>query len=141
VPFAFLLAALAEVPDPRRAQGQRYSMSHLLLFSVVEVMGLSHALYRAKTQRLKTFLTRKPGRYLEHQAHDGIDPAEGDRQFRKDLLRFGKSVIDTPPPPSTSPPTPTAVALPPAPLPAPPQVLPPAPVPLRPAVSPAPAEV
>ena len=33
MPFATLLAALAEVPDPRRAQGQRYSMRHLLLFS------------------------------------------------------------------------------------------------------------
>ncbi len=35
MPFAALLAALAEVPDPRRAQGQRYSMRHLLLFSVL----------------------------------------------------------------------------------------------------------
>ncbi len=33
MPFAALLAALAAVPDPRRAQGQRYSMRHLLLFS------------------------------------------------------------------------------------------------------------
>jgi len=38
VPFAVLLAALAEVPDPRRAQGQRYSMIHLLLFSVLVVL-------------------------------------------------------------------------------------------------------
>jgi len=38
VPFAFLLAALTEVPDPRRVQGQRYSMSHLLLFSVLAVL-------------------------------------------------------------------------------------------------------
>ncbi len=38
MPFAFLLAALAEVPDPRRAQGQRYSMSHLLLFSVLATL-------------------------------------------------------------------------------------------------------
>ena len=38
MPFAFLLTALAEVPDPRRAQGQRYSMSHLLLFSVLAVL-------------------------------------------------------------------------------------------------------
>jgi len=37
VPFAVLLAALAEVPDPRRVQGQRYSMRHLLLFSVLAV--------------------------------------------------------------------------------------------------------
>ena len=38
MPFAVLLAALAEVPDPRRAQGQRYSMRHLLLFSVLAVL-------------------------------------------------------------------------------------------------------
>ena len=38
MPFAVLLAALAEVPDPRRAQGQRYSMSHLLLFSVLAML-------------------------------------------------------------------------------------------------------
>ena len=38
MPFAFLLAALAVVPDPRRAQGQRYSMSYLLLFSVLAVL-------------------------------------------------------------------------------------------------------
>jgi len=38
VPFASLLAALADVPDPRRPQGQRYSMSHLLLFSVLATL-------------------------------------------------------------------------------------------------------
>ncbi len=38
MPFAVLLAALAAVRDPRRPQGQRYSMSHLLLFSVLAVL-------------------------------------------------------------------------------------------------------
>ena len=38
VPFGSLLAALAEIPDPRRPQGQRYSLSHLLLFSVLAVL-------------------------------------------------------------------------------------------------------
>ena len=38
MPFSSLLAALAEVRDPRRAQGQRYSMRHLLLFSVLAVL-------------------------------------------------------------------------------------------------------
>ena len=38
VPFASLLAALATVRDPRRAQGQRYSMRHLLLCSVLAVL-------------------------------------------------------------------------------------------------------
>ena len=38
MPFASLLTALAEVPDPRRAQGQRYSMRYLLLFSVLATL-------------------------------------------------------------------------------------------------------
>ena len=38
MPFGPLLAALAEIHDPRRRQGQRYSMSHLLLFSVLAVL-------------------------------------------------------------------------------------------------------
>ena len=108
---------------------------------VVEVMGLSHALYRAKKQRLKTILTRKPGRYLEHQAHDGIDPDVGDRRFRKDLYSFGQGIIDKPPSEPVPTPPPALVPLPPAPLPAPAPLVPPVPVPPRPAVSPAPADV
>ena len=38
MPFGSLLAALAEIRDPRRLQGQRYSLSHLLLFSVLAVL-------------------------------------------------------------------------------------------------------
>jgi hypothetical protein len=38
VPFAGLLAALEEIPDRRRRQGQRYALAHLLLFSVLAVV-------------------------------------------------------------------------------------------------------
>ena len=38
MPFALLRAALAEVPDPRRAQGRCYSVRHLLPFSVLAVL-------------------------------------------------------------------------------------------------------
>src|SRR3712207_9401740 len=38
VPFAALLAALSEIPDPRRPQGRRYPLAHLLLFSVLAVL-------------------------------------------------------------------------------------------------------
>ena len=34
VPFAGLLAALEQIPDPRRRQGRRYPLARLLLFSV-----------------------------------------------------------------------------------------------------------
>jgi hypothetical protein len=33
MPFGSLLAALEGIHDPRRPQRQRYSLSHLLLFS------------------------------------------------------------------------------------------------------------
>ena len=38
VPFAALLAALRTIPDPRRPQGKRYPLAHLLLFSVLAVL-------------------------------------------------------------------------------------------------------
>jgi DDE_Tnp_1-associated len=38
VPFAALLAALRTIPDPRRAQGKRYPLAHLLLFSILAVL-------------------------------------------------------------------------------------------------------
>ena len=33
-PFSNLLAALADIPDPRRAQGKRYPLRYMLLFTV-----------------------------------------------------------------------------------------------------------
>jgi DDE_Tnp_1-associated len=38
VPFAGLLAGLEEIADPRRGQGRRYPLAHLLLFSVLAVL-------------------------------------------------------------------------------------------------------
>ena len=38
VPFGRLLAALSEVPDPRRAAGQRYPLAPLLLFTVLALL-------------------------------------------------------------------------------------------------------
>ena len=108
---------------------------------VVETLGFRHAVYRTKKQRLKEILTRKPGRYLEHLAHDGIDPAEGDHRFRKDLLTFGKGVVDTAsrrPAPNAKP---AMVPLPPVPSPALPRPLLIAPVLSWPAAWPAPTEI
>ena len=38
VPFSRLLTALQEVPDPRRAQGKRYPLAYLLLFTVLALL-------------------------------------------------------------------------------------------------------
>ena len=37
-PFTRLLAALSEVPDPRRAEGKRYPLAPLLLFTVLALL-------------------------------------------------------------------------------------------------------
>ena len=38
VPFSRLITALSDVPDPRRAQGKRYPLPYLLLFTVLALM-------------------------------------------------------------------------------------------------------
>jgi hypothetical protein len=38
LPFARLLAALEDIRDPRRGQGKRYTLPHLLLFAVLAVL-------------------------------------------------------------------------------------------------------
>ena len=38
VPFSNLLVALGDVPDPRRAQGKRYPLAHLLVFTVLALL-------------------------------------------------------------------------------------------------------
>lgn len=38
VPFARLLTALKDVPDPRRAQGKRYPLQYLLMFTVLALL-------------------------------------------------------------------------------------------------------
>ena len=38
MPFASLRAALGEIRDPRRPQGRRYTLAHLLLFSILAVL-------------------------------------------------------------------------------------------------------
>ena len=54
VPFSNLLAALQDVPDPRRAQGKRYPLAYLLLFTVLALLS------GAKTYRgIITFLEQR----------------------------------------------------------------------------------
>ena len=38
LPFARLLAALEEIRDPRRGQGKRYTLPHMLLFAILAVL-------------------------------------------------------------------------------------------------------
>ena len=52
MPFASLLAALGEIRDPRRPQGRRYTLAHLLLFSILAVLAGA-----ASYQSIITFMT------------------------------------------------------------------------------------
>jgi len=65
VPFPHLLAALREIPDPRRAQGKRYPLAYLLLFTVLALLSGARS-YRG----IITFLEQR----REHlNQHFGVD--------------------------------------------------------------------
>jgi hypothetical protein len=64
VPFSQLLAALEDVPDPRRAQGKRYPLPYLLVFTVLALLS------GAKSYRgIITFLEQRR-EHLNH--HFGV---------------------------------------------------------------------
>jgi hypothetical protein len=54
VPFSRLLSALEDIPDPRRAQGKRYPLGYLLLFTVLALLSGARS-YRGVT----TFLEQR----------------------------------------------------------------------------------
>lgn len=60
---------------------------------VVETMEIDTDEYKGNKVRLKQILTGKPGYYLEHVAHGGAAQAGNDLRFRKDLLAFGRLVM------------------------------------------------
>ena len=56
VSFSRLLSALEDIPDPRRAQGKRYPLAYLLLFTVLALLS------GAKSYRgIITFLEQRRG--------------------------------------------------------------------------------
>ena len=93
VPFAALLAALRTIPDPRRAQGKRYPLAHLLLFSVLAVLAGATS-YRGiltfigvDRERLNaTFgarFRRAPAVNTLRALLHALDPAELEAAFRR----------------------------------------------------------
>jgi hypothetical protein len=99
VPFADLLAALEEIPDPRRRQGRRYPLAHLLLFSVLAVLAGATS-YRGiltfigvHRERLNaTFgsrFRRAPAVNTVRSLFQALDPAELEAAFRKHARALG----------------------------------------------------
>jgi len=91
--FAPLLGLLAEVPDPRRGQGQLYNLPHVLLFSILAVVTGCNS-YRGivtfidvHRHRLNAMFGLKWRRAPAHTAVryilKGLDPAEVEAVFRR----------------------------------------------------------
>jgi DDE_Tnp_1-associated len=99
VPFAGLLAALQGIPDPRRRQGQRYSLAPLLLFSVLAVLAGATSYRRirlfigAHRERLNaTFgarFRRAPAVNTLRALLHALDPADLEAAFRRHAEQLG----------------------------------------------------
>jgi hypothetical protein len=93
VPFAGLLAALEQIPDPRRRQGRRYPLSHLLLFSVLAVLAgatsyrglrVFMAVHRERLNTVfGTALRRAPAVNTVRTLFQALDPAALEAAFRQ----------------------------------------------------------
>ena len=91
--FSPLLDVLAEVPDPRRAQGQLYRLPHVLLFSILAIVTGCNS-YRSivtfiavHRQKLNATFSLKWKRAPAHTAVryilQGLDPAAVEAAFRR----------------------------------------------------------
>jgi hypothetical protein len=95
--FAPLLGLLAEVPDPRRAQGQIYKLPHVLLFSILAIVTGGNS-YRGivtfidvNRRKLNAAFGLKWRRAPAHTAIryilKGLDPAAVEAVFRRHAAR------------------------------------------------------
>src|SRR3954451_23986502 len=99
VPFAGLLAALQEIPDPRRRQGRRYGLAHLLLFSVLAMLAGATSYRRIRLfisvhrERLNaTFgarFRRAPAVNMLRALLHALDPAAIEAAFRRHAEHLG----------------------------------------------------
>src|SRR6201981_1805891 len=91
--FSPLLALLADVPDPRGAQGQIYKLPHVLLFSILAIVSGGNS-YRGivtfidvNRRRLNAAFGLKWRRAPAHTAIryilKGLDPAAVEAVFRR----------------------------------------------------------
>jgi len=102
-PFAPLFAALSTVRDPRRAQGQRYTLPHLLLFSVLAVLTGATSYRRIRLfmgvhrERLNTAFgarfRRAPAINTLRNLFHALDPADLEAAFRRHAEPLGRAAV------------------------------------------------
>ena len=100
-PFAQLLAALRTVRDPRRAQGQRYTLPHLLLFSVLAVLAGATSYRRIRLfisvhrERLNVafgaHFRATPAINTLRTLFQALDPAELEGTFRRHAAQLNRA--------------------------------------------------
>jgi len=111
VAFAPLLDVLADVPDPRRAEGKLYKLPHVLLFSILAIVAGCNS-YRGVERRrspdIVTFIDvhrrklntafglnwrRAPAHTASRYILQGLDPARVETAFRRHaaLLQAARS--------------------------------------------------
>src|SRR3954471_24313298 len=100
VPFAALLSALSGIPDPRRSQGRRYPLAHLLLFSVLAVLagatsyrGILSFIAVHREPLNATFGTRLPRAPAVNTLRNlflALDPADLETAFRRHARHLDK---------------------------------------------------
>src|ERR671910_381610 len=88
MPFGSLLAALDEIRDPRRPQGQRYSLSHRLLFSVLAVLAGA-----TSYQKIITFIAVQRDR-LNAAFGAGLRRAPGMTMLRRMFLKHDQGDLE-----------------------------------------------
>ena len=91
--FAPLLDLLAEVPDPRRGQGQKYKLPYVLLFSILAIVTGCNSCRGIVTfidvhrRRLNTAFGlkwhRAPAHTVVRYILQGLDPAAVETSFRR----------------------------------------------------------
>src|SRR3954467_7600434 len=101
VPFAGLLAALEQIPDPRRRQGQRYSLAPLLLFAVLAVLAGATSYRRIRLfigvhrERLNAAFgagfRRAPAINTLRTLFHALDPTEIEAAFRAHAEQLGNA--------------------------------------------------
>jgi hypothetical protein len=103
VPFAGPLAALEQIPDPRRRQGQRYGLAPLLLFAVPAVLAGATSYRRVRLfigvhrERLNaTFgarFRRAPAVSTPRTLLHALDPADLEAAFRRHAGHLGGAAV------------------------------------------------
>jgi DDE family transposase len=101
-----LLAALEPIPDPRRAQGKRYPLPHLLLFSVLAVLAGATcyrgiitflSVHRDRLNRVfGTRLRRAPAVNTLRALVLALDPAEVEAACRRHTQHLDRAHADGP---------------------------------------------